>query len=257
MSALGIVQERFVRRVLGGSGEAPDLRDPVHAAPGTGLGIYVEAYALRLLEALRNDYPGLLRLVGALDFERLGRAYIAAHPSRHFNLRWYARDLAEFLRRQEPWRARAALADLAAFEWAEGEAFDAADAAALDAVALAAIPAEAWSGLRFDFHPSLRRIDVATDVAAWIAASEADPGAPPPAPDAAAWIFWRRDLAILRRRVDEAEAAALALAMSGRGFGDICECLARMLGEAEAPMRAAGLLRVWLDAGMIVGLREA
>jgi hypothetical protein len=257
MNALAAMELAFVSSVFGGRDRAPELRDPVRAAAGTGLRIYAEAYALRLLEALRNDFPGLLRLAGDAGFERLGRAYVAAHPSRHFNLRWFGKDLAAFLRQEAPWRERPDLSDLAAFEWAEGEAFDAADAPALDASALSTVAPEAWSALAFDLHPSLRRLDVTHDVGTWIEASDDDAAAPPSAPGAATWIFWRRDLDILRRKVETDEASALGAVAAGRPFGEICETLARHVGESDAPARAAGLLRVWFDAGLIAGLRRA
>lgn len=39
--------------------------------------------------------------------------------------------------------------------------------------------------------------------------------------------------------------------VAGRTFPEMCEALLPHIGEAEAPARAAGLLRGWVEAGMI------
>ncbi len=86
MSALAQLQERFQGYVLAGD-EAM-----VSAVVGTAkadaslrLDIYSQAYRLRLLEVLGNDFSGLKVLIGEDAFDELGRAYIETHPSPHFN----------------------------------------------------------------------------------------------------------------------------------------------------------------------------
>ena len=46
-----------------------------------GLSVYRHAYSARLLAALNDNYTVLARAMGDEDFERLGRAYIDAHPA--------------------------------------------------------------------------------------------------------------------------------------------------------------------------------
>ena len=41
------------------------------------------------------------------------------------------------------------------------------------------------------------------------------------------------------------------LRASGWPFGELCALLCEKLGEAEAPMQAATLLRGWIAAGLI------
>ena len=38
-------------------------------------------------------------------------------------------------------------------------------------------------------------------------------------------------------------------------FGDVCALLCADLGEDEAPMRAAGFLRNWVESGMLTAAR--
>lgn len=236
MSALVDIETRLVGAIVGEGRALSGFSGPVGADAATGLGIYVEAYRLRLLEALRHDYPELLALAGEAEFEKIGGAYIAEHPSRGPNLRHFGRHLAGFLAGAATWRARPELADRAALEWAEGEAFDAADALPLDAAKLAAISPETWPEIGFRFHDSVRRVDLKA------------------APKS--WLFWRKDLEVMKREVEPDEAAALDAALGGARFEAICRTIARFVGEDAAPSRAAGLLRVWLDDGLIVGLTE-
>ena len=166
-----------------------DIRPSARADLGVLLDVYRNAYSARLVEVLANDFPGLKALVGEAEFEWLARAYIAVHPSRGFSVRTVGERLTEFLAGTDPWARRPALADMAAFEWALAGAFDAGDAEPVRIEDLAAIPPAAWAGLIFAFHPSVRRLRLATRSAAdpsgtgatgpSSSRSSRDPAAPP------------------------------------------------------------------------------
>src|SRR5262249_52749547 len=117
--------------------------------------VYRNAYWSRLVESLGTDFPGLKALAGDPAFDRLARAYIAKHPSRHPSIRWAGRALAGFLRDEAPYRDDPWFADMARFDWALAFAFDAADAPAAGLADLSAIPPEAWGGIHLRFHPTL------------------------------------------------------------------------------------------------------
>ena len=42
------------------------------------------------------------------------------------------------------------------------------------------------------------------------------------------------------------------IVQGGRTFGELCLELSELLGEVEAPRRAARLIRGWVESGMIV-----
>ena len=48
----------------------------------------------------------------------------------------------------------------------------------------------------------------------------------------------------------------LAVLMEERPFPELCECLNPSVGEEQAPARAAGLLRGWVEEGMIGSFRH-
>ena len=56
------------------------------------------------------------------------------------------------------------------------------------------------------------------------------------------------------RSIDAAESAALTVANTRGTFGEICEALGQEIGAAEAPPRAASILRGWFGDEIIADL---
>lgn len=219
----------------------------------TRLAIYSDAYRLRLLEALRVDFPALHTLAGDAEFERIGRAYLDAHPSGHFSIRYFGQQLAGFLQRDDRWRALPVLAEMAAFEWALGLSFDAFDSPLIGVEDMAAIPPEAWAHMRLGLHPSLQRLDLVWNVPGlWKAIDEEQP---PQAPVAAehplAWITWRRDLRIFFRSAPVDEAWAIDVLRQRHSFAAMCEGLCEWFDETQVAAQAALYLRRWVQDGLV------
>jgi len=240
------------------------------------LAIYANAYRLRLLEALATDYPGLHTVLGDDEFDAMGRAYIAAHPSAYFSLRWFGDHMSEFLRATEPYSKYPVFTEKAAFEWAKSDAFDAADSTVASIDDMAAIPPDAWPGLRFVPHPSLRRLDLRWNVpTVWkeIDAAQgsgsvaggrmpgATAGQEPPALEVSdfpiAWLVWRQDLLTYFRSLNVDEAWALDALLRGETFAAICEGLTEWIDAQNVAVHAAGLLKQWLTDGLISEIRIA
>src|SRR6266851_5150376 len=160
--SLGDLQRAFQDYLLASSESFQTaVRDTRKADRITLLDVYRDGYALRLIEVLTSDYPGLMAMAGPDDFDHMARAYITAHPSRHPSVRWYGRGLADFLAGTPPYDATPAAAEMARFEWALGEAFDSPNMTPIAADALMALPPEAWESLSFATLPSLRRLTLA------------------------------------------------------------------------------------------------
>jgi len=235
------------------------VRDTRKADRVTLLDVYRDGYALRLIEALTNDYPGLMAMAGPADFDHMARAYIAAHPSHHPSIRWYGKDVADFLGATPPYSRTPAAAEMARFEWALGEAFDSPDATPDTADTLMALLPEAWETLAFTVLPSLRRLTLAFDVPqAWQRREEVEPGNldVKRAAQPVRWAIWRPELVSNFRSLDEDDAALLDALADGRTFPELCEAVAPFTGEEQAPARAASLLRAWVEGGLIAGFRH-
>jgi hypothetical protein len=115
--SLGDLQRAFQDYLRGDSDRlATAVRDTRKAERRTLLDVYRDGYALRLIEVLTADYPGLFAMAGPADFDCMARAYIAAYPSDRPSVRWFGRHLAEFLASTPPFNATMAPAEMARFE---------------------------------------------------------------------------------------------------------------------------------------------
>jgi hypothetical protein len=222
------------------------------------LGIYRNAYQVRLIEALGETYPVLHKILGDEVFSALGESFVASHASVHRSIRWYGRELGEFLSSTPPYADQPILGELAVFEWTLAEVFDAPDAQSLPRAALSAIDPAAWGGLTIRLHPSLRRLSLRWNTAAvWRSASaDETPAQPQLSEQQTQWLLWRQNLQNFFRSIDPIESAALESALRGDAFGELCASLAAYLPEEQIPLRAATLLRSWADSGIIVEISE-
>jgi hypothetical protein len=228
------------------------LADGARASRVTLLGVYRHAYAARLLDVLAHDYPLLRRYIGDEAFERLARAFIAAHPSRSRNVRWFGAGFPEFLERQDSASKHAELSEVAAIEKAVSDSFDSVDAPLLRFADVAAHAPEAWPRLRFVFHPSLSLAPVTTNAfEIWKALNEML--APPSAgafTEVRIVVVWRQGVSPRVRLLANEEAMLCFEVKRGASFGTLCEMLA-MRDPDGAPARAAGYLQSWLTDEML------
>jgi hypothetical protein len=214
--------------------------------------VYADAYQSRLLEALGHDFPALRVELGPDAFAAIGRDYIAAHPSTVRSIRWFGAALPAFLRTAHPSPDGRAWADLAAFEWTLGEAFDAPGATVLGDEDLRSLDPGAWTGLGFGFHPTVRRLDTATDaVGRWQRCLGLTPGGPGPSGGPYHWLVWRRDLAVLFRAAGPDEAAAVDGLLAGQTLTMAAAGLAERAGAEQGPGLLAAWLRQWLQEGLL------
>ena len=253
--SLPALQADFQAYVLGReSGIAGETVGPNEAFRRSRLAIYRDAYRLRLVEVLENDYPVLSAHLAA-DFASIATEYIAVHPSTYRNVRWFGANLAAFLRGHPRCSSRPEVAELAEFEWTLGLAFDAPDVAPVSFAEVAAVPAEGWPGLRFSLHPSLRTLKLRpASVELWHARDRGPSSSPADSPAVVDWVVWRKGPSPCFRSLDKDEAWALSAARAGRPFGDICAGLCDRMDAADAAPRAAQWLRAWVEDGWIAAL---
>jgi hypothetical protein len=251
IGSLGDLQRAFQDYLLESSdGFAASVRDTKKIDRVTLLGVYRDAYTLRLIEVLTIDYPGLMAMAGPADFDYMARAYIAAHPSHHPSVRWFGRGLTDFLAATPPFNGSQAVIDMARFEWAMGDAFDSANAEPIAADALMTLQPEVWETLSFTVLPSLHRLTLTFDAPqAWQRRDEEEPGNLEVGPTDGA--IWRPERLTNFRSLEPDEAVLLDALIEGRPFPELCESIVPMVGEDQAMARAAGLLRVWVEGGMI------
>lgn len=254
-ASLADLQSKFQARLMTGDQDI----DAHLGGGGPFMGVYDFAYKARLVEILQDDFEGLHTLLGDERFDQAARAYLDTHPSTYRSARWVGREFPDWLAQTAPWSDTPEAVAMARFEWALGLAFDAEDAAPIGFDEIAQVPPEAWPLLTLTIHPSVNVIDLTHDVAPFHRAAKAqeDPeAAPAPFDTPETWATWRDGDALqaMYRELESDEAAMLIAAMDGSAFDVLCEVVAREGEPDQAAMRAAGLLRLWIESGWVIGV---
>ncbi|HEX2581253.1 MAG TPA: DNA-binding domain-containing protein [Dongiaceae bacterium] len=249
---LAPLQGRFQDYILDrGDTVLSQVRGNSRADTSTMMGIYHYAYKARLVECLGNDFPAVATYLGEDAFRAMAEEYIATHPSTFRSVRQLGHRLGDFLRER---KAAPLVSDLADLEWALYEAFDAQDAPVLRLDHLAALPAHGWASLRLSFHPAVRFLApsaLAVTLRARILAEEPWHDLPKGAVGARPLLIWRPELDVQYQEVDEDIAAAYLFMKDGGDFPGMCDLLLTAWGEDKAAIRAAEILRFWIEGGLI------
>ena len=250
---LAEAQDLFAALVTGERGVDAVAREECLAgdsqlSAGERARIYSDMYLFRLVDALREDYPLVARLLGDESFFALCAEYVRAHPSRNPSLARLGAELPAFLR-QRP-ALRPDLPDLAALEWARAEAFIAPDSAPLDETALQKLGAGAASA-RLALVHSVRLLSLEHDAAALWADLEAGQDPRPPLRRPASLLVWRKGFEVFHAEVSPEELAALAALRRGATLGEAFEAFAALPDAAAAALDA---LASWSGEGLIAGI---
>lgn len=241
-----IAQQKALKRAIVAGGDAPGAKGRLH--------IYQQAYVARLTAALRDNFGTVPRVLGDAAFDALARAYIAAHPSRQPSIRWFGDRLPAYMAARDDLVPHPALTDLARLEWALRGAFDAADADPLGADDLKRVPLASWPEMVFAFAPGVRLLSLDWNVGpVWRALQgDDDPELPEPERLAHPMLVWRQGLAPRWRTLETGAARLLQRAMDGTTFGELCAVAADDMLDDEAAAHVAGVLRGWVDDGLLV-----
>lgn len=219
------------------------------------LQVYRNAYQARLEEALASNFPYLKVCLGGDAFHQMSLDYIASHPSTYRSIRWYGDELADFLIHYYDEEFHF-LAELAQFEWNMTIAFDAQDASVFELAQMSAISAESWGNMVLKAHPSLSRMNFLWNVVTlWEAlANDQEPQEMSKSSVASHWVLWRH--AYLNRfyLLPDDEAWAMDTMLKGRTFGELCEGLRQWHDEEAVGLRAASLLKSWIQSGLITDI---
>ncbi|MCB2102563.1 MAG: putative DNA-binding domain-containing protein [Rhodobacterales bacterium] len=266
MTGLRDTQNRF-QAVLTKGANADDplpglVSGTAKARVGELMGVYYNAYRLRLIEALGEEFSALRAHMGAKAFADMVVAYMGAWPSRAPSIRWFGRHLSGFLSSDPAYRDDTLLAELAAWEWSLGTAVDAADSPVITIDDMGRIPPDRWDAMTLTFHPSLRLLKINRTVPAYRQAVELtealdDPrDAPAPTPPLGGagsepWMIWRLGIEVFYRSLSDIELRAYRAAREGRTFGDICTDLMTQVPEDEAALTAASFLKTWIEEGWV------
>jgi hypothetical protein len=255
MSTLQAIQQQMQQAVLAEKTLPPHIvRGDAIADASSRLDVYRQGYRIRLRDALKVEFAGLQCMAGT-RFEGLLDKYIEAHPSEHYNIRWYGSGLSGFLDYAHPWREKPQLAAMAKLDWAISTAFDAADESSMGVADLSTVPPEAWAGLRLLLQSNVQVLPCTHNTDAFRRAADSGDKRPHLRRFAQPRqiMVWRLGTAVHYRRLDEDEWLVLGAAIQRETFTSLCAKLGACHGESAAMPRMVTLLKRWLEAGLIRG----
>lgn len=134
-----------VPRGLTGPGGSPGARR---------FNIYRNNVVAGLIDALRDIFPAVRRIVGVEFFDAMAKAYVTTNPPRSPVLLKYGETFPMFIPTFAPAMALPYLADVAAIEFAWLKAYHAPDQLPLDRRAFVAVAEGLAPQLRLTLHPS-------------------------------------------------------------------------------------------------------
>jgi hypothetical protein len=214
--------------------------------------IYANMYRWRLVDALRETFPNLVRHLGDERFAALAEDYLHRNPSDHHDIGRAGRRLAGFLR-DNPDPERRDLGDLAELEWTRHEVFFASPAEPVGSEAFAGLTPESFARTALVLSPALRILVLDHAVAPlW---RRLEDGAPPEpqSPGISAVAVWRSGFDVFHAEIPLDEAVALEGAAAGDDLARVCAAFA----DREDPAAAAhAALSSWLEEGWIEAVAD-
>jgi hypothetical protein len=214
--------------------------------------IYKDAYSLRLIEALKKNYPGVCSLLGENDFEKMTVQYINQKPSRHYSINLFGKGIPGFLKQTLPYSTRSELAEMAAFELALNVAIDTVDAPALSPEDMSKISQENWPALKIKPHPSLQVLKLKWNVVEiWRAVAEKNPPLALVKGQTNTWIVWRKGIQPYYVMLNSQEAFILQSMQKNLPIAKICEGLCRWMGDEQVPQYLVNAILRWLHDNLL------
>ena len=228
-------------------------------APEERVAIYGEMYFLRLAECLAEDYPAVKKLVGPAGFEKLARAYLKKHPSRHYSLSALGKQLPDFLAGTTKTPRHAMLADVARVERAISESFDAQVSPSLSPADLAMIPPSAWETARIRMTESLQLLALEHRGNAIVTACRQDKEIPSLG-RAKSWVaVFRKEWTVWRMDLTEPMHAVLGALAGGKPLARALSTGARSYEGTPESMQSDvhRWFREWATEGLFVEIVRA
>jgi hypothetical protein len=233
------------------------------------LEIYANAYYARLLECLREEFPGVRHAAGDAAFDAFAMGYLQECPSTSYTLSQLGGGFPKYLAATRPGRTLCDddepfaawtefLVDLATLERVYSEVFDGPGIEGqtlMDAAELAAISPDGWVNARLVPVCCLRLIPLRFPVHEYLAALKLkqEPSLPQPAETYLA--VTRRDYVIRRIPLARPQFGLLTALVNGTPVGDAITQVAQEFGGRMDEL--TGSLRHWFTDWSAAGFFQS
>jgi hypothetical protein len=248
----GVAEGLAAERELGAGGLDAIVRGDERLSSEARIDIYANMYFYRILDALKEDFPATLAVLGDENFHNFVTGYILEYPPTDPSITHSGSHLADYLH-DHPMREGASfIADLAKLERAIVEVFLGPDAPPLEADALRAVAVEDWPTMKLKLHPSAQILSLDWRVSDLLrAVAELRPWNPPQQ-GAVKVLIWRANAQVFHRDLDPTEAIALEAALRTATFAEICDVVATDGGDKNPVATMNQLLSRWLSNNLLI-----
>lgn len=234
----------------------PHIKPSKSLEPAERVAVYADMYFARLHDILADEFNATRALCGPVEFERLVRAYLREHPSRHWSLNALGRKLPEFL--AGPFRIprKAVLHDIAKVENLISIVFDAPQSSVMTTADMGKIRPDAFASARVRLIDALELATFdhrANDLVKALRSGET----PKSLARARTWtVVWRKEWTVWRKDVDEPMFHVLAALKAGKPVQEaIVAGAARFTGSPEKlQAQIATAFGEWISDGLIASI---
>jgi len=215
------------------------------------LGIYHNAYRMRLIDVLLDTFEHTAIYLGDDWFHQLAAAYVQSHHSTYNNIGLYGRKFPRFL--AEQLADDKEVSELALMDWKLRRAFDGANSAVMTHDDLQHLAAVESGGIRLQPVPTLsistqhfNTLDI------WHAINQdQQPPVVERLPQTIDILIWRKGHSPHFRSLAKIESAAIALVCSGDTLEVIGAALEQDFPDVDVATEFGVMLHRWLDDEII------
>ena len=225
LSANGAFAGEFGAALLDPDVPVPDgIGGPDGAPAKKRYGVYRNNVVVGLMEVMRSAFPSLLALMGAENFDKVARNFIAVSPPKSPMMQHYGDGFADFLAGFRPLAKSPFLADVARAERAFLRSWHARDAVAATINEIAGMGEAALPELVFEPHPAAILITSKWPVADLFDRRNGDGDGEIDLGEAQCLLFTRPELSVIVQSLNAANAAFAGALLDGERLGDAAAC---------------------------------
>jgi hypothetical protein len=247
----GVAEGLADERELGAGGLDAIVLGDERLSSEARVDIYANMYFYRILDALKEDFPATLAVLGDDNFHNLVTGYLLEYPPTGPSITHSGSHLAEYLRDHPMREDTPFIADLAKLERATVEVFLGPNAPTLKPDALRAVAVEDWPGMKLKLHPSAQILKLDWRVSDLLRAVEDHRPWNPPNQGPIRVLAWRRNSQVFHRDLDPTEANALKAAAHSATFAEICDIVAATADNQDPVATMNELLSRWLSNSLL------
>jgi hypothetical protein len=248
----GVAEGLAAERDLGAGGLDAIVLGDERLSAEARVDIYANMYFYRIRDALKEDFPATLAVLGDDNFHNLVTGYLLEYPPSEPSISHCGRYLADYLRDHPICEDAPFVADVAKLERAVVEVFHGIDAAALEPDALRATPPEDWPAMKLGIHPAAQILALEWRVSELLRAVEEGHPWKPAERGAVKVLVWRRNARVFYRDLERAEADALEAASRGVTFAEICDVVAAKADDEDPIAAMDRMLARWLSDALLI-----